>query len=156
MKKSILTILMLILSTAICFAGPKVEYGYGEYNPSNVTITGGTISNAAIRSDPVTHTGSATISATQMYGHTHVFTATATASLPAAVAGMHTALVMTAAAVMTIDPNGTEVIIHDRASLGAGVTIVSDGVAYAVIYLECVVTGYWIAYVNMGTFAAGS
>ena len=104
----------------------------------------------------VVHTGSATISAGEVYGHTHVFTATATASLPAAVAGMHTALVMTAAAVLTIDPNGTEYIVFDRASLGAGVTLVSDGVAYAVVYLECVVTGYWIAYVNMGTFAGGS
>jgi hypothetical protein len=105
---------------------------------------------------PFTHSGSATISASQMYGHTHVFTATATASLPAAVAGRHTTLAMTAAAVLTIDPNGSEYIVFDRASLGAGVTLVSDGVAYAVVYLECVVDGYWIAYVNMGAFAGGS
>lgn len=104
----------------------------------------------------VTHAATESVTAATMYGGLHVCTGAYTLSLPAAVAGMSGLFAATTAAAMTLDPNGTQVIIHDRASLGAGVTLVSDGVAYAVVYLECVVTGYWIAYVNMGTFAAGS
>ncbi len=104
----------------------------------------------------ITHAATEAVTAGTMDGSIHVCTGAYTLSLPAAVAGMRGLFVATTAAVMTLDPNGTQYIVHDRASLGAGVTLVSDGVAYAVVCLECVVTGYWIAYVNMGTFAAGS
>jgi hypothetical protein len=57
------------------------------------------------------------------------------------------------AVVMTLNPRDNDVIIYNRATLGAGVAITSDGVAYADLFLECIIPGIWRAYANSGIFS---
>ena len=87
-----------------------------------------------------------------------IISATTPVTMPAAVVGVLPQLYTTDsnAVVATIDPNGTNHIIYGRSDLGAGVTIVGDGLAYNVLYCECIVAGYWDCYSNSGVWTPGS
>lgn len=87
-------------------------------------------------------TGSATITAGQMYGTHFVHTTgVQTMSLPAVVSGMNITGEVNVAAVITIDPNGSEVIVLDGVTQTGGVTIVSDGTVDCMYSASCLADG---------------
>jgi hypothetical protein len=82
-----------------------------------------------------------------------IVSTTATQTLPAATVGLKRLYTTDAnAVVMTVAPASGERIVWDRTLQTADYLLVSDGIAYATLFFECIVAGQWHAYANSGAF----
>lgn len=85
------------------------------------------------------------------YGGVIYQSSTGVISLPVIAIGMSLSVIMTAAVVGTIDPDGTEKILLDGVDAGAGVTIVSPGAVGDIAVLTYYGAGVWYASTNSWT-----
>lgn len=89
-----------------------------------------------------------TLTAEQCYNYVIYVTASCTLTLPAIVAGMNLTIIADGTVVVTIDPNGTEIIRKDAADVLAGGTIASTGSPGDVAALTYHSAGKWYASTN--------
>jgi len=89
-----------------------------------------------------------TTSANEAYGGIIYVTGTATISLPAIASGMSVSIIADAAVVVTVDPNGSEIIRKDGIDGSAGATIASTGTIGDVCVLTYHSSGKWFASTN--------
>jgi len=105
-------------------------------------------------SSPIT-TNPYTLAAGNCYGATLYYGATGEIDLPAGVDGMNLVIYNTGAFTVTIDPNGSEVIVRDGTSQTGGVTMtLSNGAGnYVVLVFDGT---QWVTKGYKGTLAAGA
>lgn len=100
------------------------------------------------------HAASATIDSDEAYGgFVHTNSAAVTLTLPAALPGMHVRFYALNASVITVDPNGTELL--QFGSKGAGDSIANTTTPIVGDYLElvCVTDGEWLVTGQDGDWA---
>lgn len=89
-----------------------------------------------------------TLTTDQCYNYVVYVTASCTLTLPAIVDGMNLTVIADGTVVVTIDPNGTEIIRKDAADVVAGGTITSTGNPGDVAALTYRSAGKWYASTN--------
>jgi hypothetical protein len=94
--------------------------------------------------------------ARESYGGYILFTAVATLNLPDAVEGMSFCADMEAAAILTIEPNGSEIIWLEGTNATAGVNVAASGAAGDYICMIAISATEWRTLGTGGTWAVGS
>lgn len=82
--------------------------------------------------------------------------ATGEIDLPAAVAGMNVCIYNTGAFTITIDPNGTDVIVRDGTAQSAGVSFTLSSGAGNYVCIVADTANHWVTLGYKGTLAQGS
>lgn len=140
------------LGTGVATALGVATGSAGGYTTINgaATITNKTFSMGAntVQIYTAQYSGNTTVGATECYGGVLYVSATAIMALPAVAAGMQVTIIATAGAAITVDPNGTEIIILDGTSLSAGFKALSTSTAGDLIVLTYYSSGHWYASSN--------
>lgn len=97
------------------------------------------------------HGASHTISANECYGGVHYVTAAATITLPAAADGMSVTIISVGANAVSVDPNASDLLVLDGATLGVGNKATSPGGAGDIIVLTYYDATGWYAASNTWT-----
>jgi len=96
------------------------------------------------------------LSAANAYNTTLFYGATGEIDLPAAVAGMNIVIYNTGAFTITIDPDGTDVIVREGTAQAAGVSMTLSSGAGNFVAMVCDVANHWVTLGKNGTLAVGA
>jgi hypothetical protein len=104
---------------------------------------------------PITSSGAYTLAAAACYGGVLFYNDADIIALPAAVKGMSIVIYNTGANVITIDPDGTDVIVRDGTSQTAGYKITLTAGAGNFVTLVADAANHWVTLGYKGTLADG-
>ena len=104
---------------------------------------------------PIT-TNPLTLTAAQCKNNVLYYGATGTVNLPAATAGMNLVIYNTGAFTVTIDPNGTDVVVRDGTAQSGGVSFTLSSGAGNYVTLVADAANHWTTVGYKGTLAQGS
>jgi hypothetical protein len=114
-----------------------------------------TMKNKGTFASPIT-TNPLTLTAAECKNNVLWYGATGTVNLPAATAGMNLIIYNTGAFTITIDPNGTDVVVRDGTAQTGGVSFTLSSGAGNYVTLVADTANHWVTVGYKGTLAAGS
>lgn len=113
------------------------------------------VNNLGSFTSPIT-TNPYSLTAANSYNVVLWYGATGEVDLPAGVQGMNLVIYNTGAYTITIDPNGTDVIVRDGTAQSAGVSFTLSSGAGNYVALDCDANNHWVTLGYKGTLAEGS
>jgi hypothetical protein len=145
MRKIVLALLFIFCITTSSFAA-DVKGSVTDLVVKSLTTTGGIKGGIPLLGTwaaPIT-TASYTLTPANTYGSMLFYGATDTVNLPTAVAGMNIIIMNTGAFTITIDPNGTDVIVLKGTVLSGGQAITLASGAGNQVFLVADAANHWI------------
>ena len=134
---------------------PDSNPGTLRWHLVNIYGIGDKINNIGTFGSPITSNPYA-LTAANSYGPILWYGATGEIDLPAAVAGMSIIIYNTGAFTITIDPNGTDVIVRDGTAQSAGVSITLSSDAGNYVTLVADTANHWVTLGYKGILGQGS
>ncbi len=123
---------------------------------TNLTdVIPGIVNNIGTFAAPIT-TNPYTLTAANSYNSSLWYGATGTVNLPVAVAGMNIIIYNTGAFTLTIDPNGTDVVVRDGNIQAGGVSFTLSSGAGNYVALVCDAANHWVTLWYKGTLTQGT
>jgi hypothetical protein len=145
MRRIVLALLFIFCAATNSFAA-DVKGSVTDLVVKSLTTTGGVKGGIPLLGTwaaPIT-TAPYTLSAANCYGTMLFYGVSNTVNLPAAVAGMNIIIMNTGAFTITIDPNGTDVIVLKGTPLSGGQAITLASGAGNQVFLVADAANHWV------------